>query len=187
MASEVASSSHSVKFYHDEGELLASLVKYIGTALRLGHDAVVIARPAVSQGLALELHREHVQRDPFGPRRGQLTTLDAQATLSTFMRDDWPDAALFDKHVADVIRRMTSGGKTAVAYGEMVALLCEQGLHAAALRLEQLWNALLARHSFSLLCAYPTRLFSNMTGKRNYQQICAAHSHVAEAAARQPA
>ena len=171
-------STHSVQFYEDESELLPHLVKYVGTALRLGHDAIVIGRPKLVEQLSMELHREHVQRSPFGTRRGHLTTLDAQATLDKFMSEGWPDPDLFEKHVTPLVQRATVGGKTAVAYGEMVALLCERGQYAAAIRLEKIWNGLLERLKFSLLCAYPMRLFSNMTGKANYQSICNAHSHV---------
>jgi hypothetical protein len=171
-------STHSVQFYEDDADLLPHLVKYIGTALRLGHDAIVIGRPKLVEQLSMELHREHVQRSPFGTKRGQLTTLDAQATLDKFMVDGWPDPERFDRHVAPLVERATVGGKTAVAYGEMVALLCERGQYAAAIKLEKIWNGLLDRLKFSLLCAYPMRLFSNMTGRANYQSICNAHSHV---------
>ena len=40
------------------------------------------------------------------------------------------------------------------AYGEMVDVLWRRGEKSAALRLEELWNELQARRSFTLLCAY---------------------------------
>jgi hypothetical protein len=60
----------------------------------------------------------------------------------------------------------------------MVALLCEQGDYTGALRLEQVWNELLSRYRFSLLCAYPTKLFSNMKGQGSYSHICSANDRV---------
>jgi hypothetical protein len=179
MVSQVVhESSHAVQFYDADADLVPSLVKYIGTALRLGHDAIVIARPSLNEQVSLELHREHIQRAPFGTSRGRLTTLDSDGMLKRFMVEGWPDAALFQRHVGGMVEGATAGGKMAVAYGEMVALLCERGQFAAAIKLEKLWNELLARLKFSLLCAYPNKLFTNMTGKANYAHICDSHTHV---------
>jgi hypothetical protein len=178
MSAVLNDSKHQVHFYDEESGLLPPLVKYIGTALRLGHDAIVICRPSVASRLSVEIHREHVQRTPFGVDRGRLTVLDAQATLDKFMIDGWPDPAAFGKHVGSIFETASTQGQTMVAYGEMVALLCEQGDFAAALRLEQAWNELLSRFRFSLLCAYPTKLFSNMKGRANYSHICAAHDQI---------
>jgi len=47
------------------------------------------------------------------------------------------------------------------AFGEMVALLCQDGLFDAAVELEGLWNELAARFRFHLFCAYPSRLFAS--------------------------
>jgi hypothetical protein len=44
-------------------------------------------------------------------------------------------------------------------FGEMVALLCEADNAAGAIALEELWNELADRYSFSLFCAYPIELF----------------------------
>jgi hypothetical protein len=178
MSAVLSASTHQVHFYDDEAALLPPLVKYIGTALRLGHDAYVICRPSLAQRLSVEIHREHVHRAPFGVDRGALTVLDAQSTLDKFMVDGWPDREAFGRHVGSLFEAAAAQGKTVVAYGEMVALLCEQGDYAAALRLEHVWNELLARFRFSLLCAYPTKLFSNMKGKGSYSHICAAHDQV---------
>jgi PAS domain S-box-containing protein len=56
--------------------------------------------------------------------------------------------------VGGLIARISSHGKRQVnAFGEMVALLCEQGRYEAAVRLQQLWNGLAELQEFSLLCA----------------------------------
>jgi len=171
-------SEHLVQFYDDEAELVPALVKYVGTALNLGHDAIVIARPGITGQVVTELRQQHLQRLSQARPRGRLTTLDAQATLKTFMVDGWPDPQAFERNVAPVVAKATSEGRSAVAYGEMVALLCEQGQYAAAVRLEKVWNDLLGRLRFSLLCAYPMRLFTNMAGKGSYPHICEAHERV---------
>ena len=63
-------------------------------------------------------------------------------------------------------------------YGEMVAVLWDQGNVAAAIELERLWNDLAIRHPFSLLCAYPTSAFHTDAGAEQFLQVCAQHSAV---------
>jgi hypothetical protein len=174
-------SAHFVQFYKEEGALVGEVSRYFDTALRTGHTGIVIARPGLIDALKIELHRIHVTGQPFGPHRGELVALDAQAMLDKFMVEGWPDEALFAQSVGRVVERCTQGGKKVAAYGEMVALLCEQGHQEAAIRLEGLWNELLERHAFSLMCAYPTRLFSGPDGASTFRSVCKAHSRVIQA------
>jgi anti-sigma regulatory factor (Ser/Thr protein kinase) len=61
----------------------------------------------------------------------------------------------------------------------MVALLFDDGLVPAALELEMVWNDLLARHPFSLLCAYPRKSFESGEGRGvAYTEVCCLHSDV---------
>ena len=57
----------------------------------------------------------------------------------------------------------------------MVDVLWQDGLTAAAIRLEMLWNQLAMTHDFSLLCGYAMGSFYKDAGMRD---ICAQHSHV---------
>jgi signal transduction histidine kinase/ActR/RegA family two-component response regulator len=60
----------------------------------------------------------------------------------------------------------------------MVALLWAEGNHAAAIRLEELWNDLQRKHSFSLFCAYP---MNGLGGERFIEatgSVCKVHSRV---------
>jgi len=188
-ASEEAAveSGHFVQFYKEESTLLAEVSRYFHTALRTGHTGILIARAGLIDALRIELHRAHVDGDPFGPDRGELVTLDAQATLDKFMVQGWPDEERFAQSVGQLVKHHTRGGRKVAAYGEMVALLCEQGRHEAAIRLENLWNQLLERHTFSLFCAYPVRLFSDRGGVSALQAVCVAHTRVIQTEARQPA
>ena len=65
-----------------------------------------------------------------------------------------------------------------VAFGEMVALLWEDGKYDAAIRLEQLWNELGKEHSFFLHCAYPIKNFSQDDHSEPFLKICSEHSNV---------
>jgi hypothetical protein len=68
--------------------------------------------------------------------------------------------------------------KFPVAFGEMVAILWANGHCDAAVRLEQLWNELARRHSFTLRCAYPSDGFANEKDRDYLTRICAEHNHI---------
>ena len=85
--------------------------------------------------------------------------IEATDLLARFMVDSWPDARRFEQAVGTVVRKAAHAGRPVHAFGEMVALLCEQGLFDAAVRLEELWNGLRLECRFALFCAYPWQLF----------------------------
>ena len=60
--------------------------------------------------------------------------------LSKFMINDWPDEALFNQVITDLISKAKAGAKQFRAFGEMVALLWAKGHVGATVRLEHLWN-----------------------------------------------
>jgi PAS domain S-box-containing protein len=59
-----------------------------------------------------------------------------------------------------------------------VALLCADGKPEAAIQLEELWNGLAKRHTFSLLCAYPMNLFATAEHAEAFRHVCAMHTRV---------
>jgi len=171
-------SSHFVHFYQDADAVRRKVGAFLALALRTGSHAVVIARPTLAQQLQIELHRAHVQGIPFGAGRGDLVVLDAEQTLADFCTDHAPDPKRFQAVVGARIKKLVKQGKGVAAYGEMVAVLCERGHYAAALQLEQMWNALLAKHRVALYCAYPTRLFTEPAGAQFYRRLAETHSEV---------
>jgi MEDS: MEthanogen/methylotroph, DcmR Sensory domain len=62
-------------------------------------------------------------------------------------------------------------------FGEMVALLWNEGNARGAVRLEDLWNNLAKKIPFTLLCAYPLKTFSRETFGE-LLGLCAEHSEL---------
>jgi PAS domain S-box-containing protein len=75
-----------------------------------------------------------------------------------------------------VVAKACAGG-TVRAFGELVALLCAQGHYDAALRVEQMWNALAEQFRFALFCAYPWQAFASAERAEVFQKVCAEHHH----------
>ena len=161
-------SDHFVRFSDDEATLNAEVAAYVAQA-RDGGTAIIISTPerlrAVQQCLDRPL--------PVG----RLITLDAAATLQRFMVKDWPNPALFDAVVGDVVRAAERQSGPVLAYGEMVSLLCAQGLYHAAIELEKLWNDLGRTSEFSLFCAYSWDLFPTVEMEEAFAKVCCEHTH----------
>ncbi len=173
--------SHSVEFYEDDAVFLDGLSEYIGSALGSGGACVVIATKAHLEALAERLQQWGIDVASTA-RNNRYIGLDADRTLARFMVDGWPDEQLFLGAVEPELLRASSAtqrkGASVVAFGEMVARLWEQGKCEAAIRLEQIWNELVRRRSFSLRCAYPMACFSGEKQDELFRQVCAEHGAV---------
>lgn len=169
---------HEVRFYDRDDWLIDEVCEHLDSALRAGGMAVAIGTSAHRACFAQRLSAFGKGAcDITGGFAGRLVMLDAAETLERFMVDGRPDAALFEEALGPVLRNGRSG-KPLHAFGEMVALLCEQGNYEGALQLEQIWNQAARRYAFALFCAYPWQLFSSSEKARAFQHVCAAHSRV---------
>lgn len=173
---------HFVQFYEDEPFLCATVADFMEAGVRAGQPIVAIATSAHRQLFARALEgRGHDVASLTAA--GQLNFLDARETLAIFMRGGMPDASRFLTGLDGLFARLSAvapGGRVR-AYGEMVDLLWQDENGPAAIRLEELWNELGTRHTFTLLCAYGLRGFDNETDGIAFAQICATHGRVAPA------
>jgi PAS domain S-box-containing protein len=172
---------HVAYFYQESDSLLAALCDFVGGALGVGSAALIIATKMHREGLqrrliarGLDIHKAVTQ--------GRYVELDASELLSKFMVEGMPDEGRFEEVVGGTIVKIRAHTKTArleiVAFGEMVSLLWTEGKVEAAIRLEQLWNELTKKHSFSLRCAYPVANFHGAENTQPLMRVCAEHSAV---------
>jgi signal transduction histidine kinase len=174
-------SSHSVQFYDDDAAFLESLAEFVGSALGSGGACLVIATRSHRDSVAERLKGWGVDLS-VSTRTGRYLCADAEGMLARFMADGWPDEERFFSAIEPMLlqARMGSHHKPGplVAFGEMVALLWAEGNCEGAIRLEELWNELLRRHSFSLRCAYPMGCFGQSTQEEFFRRVCDTHDHV---------
>lgn len=173
---------HTAQFYADSQYLLDELNRYIGTSLQAGDAAVVIATQEHRDDLAQRLCFIGIDLSE-AIQQGRYIALDAADTLRTFMVDGMPDAALFSQFVGSVLERAANAVAKAnnphiSAFGEMVALLWQQGNPEAAIELEQLWNDIGRLFPMSLHCGYPIGVFDREDHGDLFLKTCAQHSHV---------
>ncbi len=171
--------SHLVQFYGKNDLLMSQNVgRYLAAGLKLD-GAVVIGSSQRNQAVALEIDKLGIDSHCV-QGYGRLRFLDAEETLARFMVGGEPYWGRFEQTIAQAINeiREAVGHGGLRAYGEMVGVLWTQGQYAAAIRLEQFWNRLLARSSASLFCGYPIDLSSPPLTRGPIDAILCTHTHV---------
>lgn len=168
----LSENEHAVRFYGRDEELAGCVGDYLGAGLAAGGSAVVVATADHRAAFDAALAERGID---VGAARaeGRLRMADAAQTLDRFMTGDGLDPARFDR----VVRELVYGEPVRV-YGEMVALLWEDGQIALALELEELWNRQAERMPFSLLCAYPESLVAGEDTAAALDGVCALHTGV---------
>ena len=166
---------HFVQFYEREQTLIASLGEFVHGAIASGGSSIVVASVAHVEALEQDLRVRTI--DVAGARETRrLVVLDARQTLDALLVDGSPDAERFAAVIEPLVADAATRSANVAVFGEMVALLWSDGREDAAVRLEMLWNDLLARYRFSLYCAYPV---ADMAGgsAQSIDAVCKAHTH----------
>jgi anti-sigma regulatory factor (Ser/Thr protein kinase) len=165
-----------VQFYADEAELTRGVGAYLSDALETGEACLVVATRPHRQAFEAYLADGGVTTDRLVDER-RLILVDAEEALSLFMVDGHPDPAQFDAIMGSLVRTITAGGQKLRAYGEMVAILWDAGQVNAAIELEELWNDLLSRTTFSLYCSYPAASNDDHESPA-FGDVCRLHSAI---------
>ena len=173
--------AHDVQFYSNDEFLLDSLVPFFSDALESGGSAVVVATKSHRDGLARRLESGGIGMSTAVHER-RYVALDAAVTLASFMVQGSPDASRFNEIIGGIVAQASAATRRENAklaiFGEMVALLWQQGNGPAVVELERLWNELARRHSFALRCGYPLSAFNREEHQQSFSMICSAHHSV---------
>ncbi len=167
---------HAVTFYDHDQQVVDEVVRFVAEGIDQQGRALVVATPghciAIEEALTargLDPHQAKVA--------GRLVVLDARKTLRSFMTRHGPDRDLFMAHVGLRVLNAGTDGAPVRVFGEMVGLLWEAGDVQGAIELESMWNGLVDRLGFSLLCAYPAALVDS-SGLVAVHGVCGQHSAV---------
>ena len=167
---------HVVQFYADEDMFLTTWSDFIGLAVSNGSSALVVATKKHNAILLRKLRKAGIDVKR-AVREKRYRALDAMKFLARFRKDTALDHDSFERAVIPILSEMAAvSGENLVVFGEMVDILVAQGLPEAAIELEQLWNGLLASHSFTLRCGYRIDRFPMSERLHWVQKIWAEHS-----------
>ena len=170
---------HEAGFYSDDRYFLDEVTRFVGTALRGGNAAIVVATESHKDSLLLHLQAAGLDMAAAIEERRYIQ-LDAADVLSMFMVNGMPDPVRFLELLGDLIvaaRESAKGANPRVSvFGECVHLLWAQGNAEAAIQMEKLGNKLTKIHAVDILCGYSVGRVERSMDHDVFQRICAEHS-----------
>jgi hypothetical protein len=169
-------SEHHLQLFDSSKSLAETVAAFLMAGFNRGEPLLVVATPEHRELLTRKLEEAGLNTREAAVA-SRLIVLDASQTLDKFMRQDAPNAAAFDEVVGSLVARLANGRRVCI-YGEMVDVLAARGNLKAAHQLEELWNDLGRRESYTLFCGYASGHFGDPKSARALQDICEAHSHL---------
>jgi hypothetical protein len=170
---------HLVQVYRDHAELADSVASYFVAGFEAGEPALAVVMAAHWPSI-----RERLEKRGFAAEEleasGLLTRRDAEETLDALFENGALSARRFKDVIGGVLdlAESVAPGKPVRAFGEMVDVLARRGEVVNADALEGLWNDLLAKRRFSLLCGYQVDLFDVEAHVSLLPQVYRTHTHV---------
>jgi hypothetical protein len=170
---------HAVRFYENEKSLAQMVAEFLADGLNDGEPGMVVATPAQRAAISRALIVRGVDVVSL-QRSGDLVLLDAENTLSSFMKNDTLDAKAFRDRMCTLIDGACRGRTNCIVrvYGQMVDVLWQQEKRELAIDLEILWNQLASTQRFSLLCGYAMGSFYK---DAHVEDVRGHHTHVVSA------
>ena len=151
---EAPAGRHIAQLHRDARSLVTSVGLYVAAGLERGAGVVIVATPDHTEAILRYVSGVGLDADALR-RSSQFVVLDANATLARILRAGRPVWTQFQRIMGPVIEQLHRFGPASCrVYGEMVNVLWSRGKYAAAVQLEEYWNALAQTLQFSLLCSY---------------------------------
>jgi anti-sigma regulatory factor (Ser/Thr protein kinase) len=165
---------HAASFYLLDQDVVDQLARFLADGILQDGRAVVVATSQHRQALVETLRAMGLDPDE-PPVAGHLVLLDAKQTLRSFTTESGFDRDRFLAGLGQRVIEAGADGAPVRVFGEMVGLLWEAGDVQGAIALEAMWNDLIARLGFDLMCAYPAALIET-SSLVEVRAVCDQHS-----------
>lgn len=169
-------SEHHLQLFDSSKSLAETVGTFLMAGFHRGEPLLVVATPEHRELLSRKLSEAGLNLHE-ATAANRLLILDAVQTLEKFMRQDVPSPVAFDEVVGSLVARLSNGRRVCI-YGEMVDVLAARGNYRGAHQLEELWNVLGRRESYTLFCGYASGHFGDPKTAKILADICASHSHL---------
>lgn len=179
---EIAPCDHLVQIYESDKTFLNTLEGFAGDGFIRKESVIVIASPEHLRELDLRLYSHGFDVELL-KSSDQFITMDAHEAASQIMINDWPDEQMFTSFVSSLLERAQKDNRKVRVFGEIVAILWDQGHTGATVQLENMWHRLQHQNKFCLYCAYPKSGFTQDV-HASIDNICKTHSKVIDGDAR---
>jgi CheY-like chemotaxis protein len=173
-----APGAHIVQFYEGERFLHRAIAEFFSGGLRNGDPTLMVARRPTYEAVAARLASDHDLAVVDAASR--MLFVDVDSALGAFMDGLNPDPVRFEQSFSNLVSEIqrTRGNTTIWIYGEMVDVLQRAGNHAAAVRVEELWNMLFARRDIAVMCGYAIDGFDDDLRATQFRSVCRLHTHI---------
>ena len=170
---------HIVQLYQDQQFLNRAVCRFAAAAIANGEGVILVPTIAHWDAFRPRLESEGVDVKA-AEKRGQLTIVDADNLLPTFMSDGMPDSPVFLGLAAHVVSEARGDGRYPKVrwWGEMVNILWERGDVAASMNLEDLFDRLADEQDISIFCSFSMDNFNGDVHARMLPRLGENHSHL---------
>ena len=170
---------HIVQLYQDDEFYGEAVSHFAAEGLVRGESVILVATQPHWKNISARLRAKGFDLDGLF-LQGQLTLLDANATLPKFMVANLPDGELFKPLAKQTIARARAGGKFPRVrwWGEMVNVLYVDGNPAGSHRLEQFFDEVAHEENIAIFCSFLMDKFDPKVYEEAFGNVCSTHSHV---------
>lgn len=170
---------HIVQLYQDQQFLNRAVCRFAAAAITNGEGVILVPTVAHWDAFRPRLESEGVDVKA-AEKRGQLTIVDADNLLPTFMRDGMPDSPVFLGLAQNVISEARGDGRYEKVrwWGEMVNILWERGEVAASMQLEDQFDQLAHEQDIAIFCSFLMDNFDGDVHARMLPRLGENHSHL---------
>jgi CheY-like chemotaxis protein len=179
LLSGAAPRDHIVQLYQDQQFLNRAVCRFAAAAIANGEGVILVPTIAHWDAFRPRLESEGVDVKA-AEKRGQLTIVDADDLLPTFMSDGMPDSPVFLGLAANVVSQARGDGRYPKVrwWGEMVNILWERGDVAASMNLEDLFDKLAHEQDIAIFCSFLMDNFNGDVHARMLPRLSENHSHL---------
>jgi hypothetical protein len=170
-----SSHAHIVQLFDAPRSLADAVSQYLIDGRALGNNLLVIARASHWKLIEGYLDRRGF---PVADPSERLTVIDARKLRGRMTRRGLLDPARMHETLGDVVDQLAAEPGDLRVYGELVELFAEEGNFEQASALEDYWNHLLERYTFTLLCGYSAAHFADPGHAHHLREICGRHTCV---------
>ncbi|HEY1938614.1 MAG TPA: MEDS domain-containing protein [Candidatus Angelobacter sp.] len=170
---------HIVQLYQDEQFLNRAVCRFAAAALAHGEGVILVPTAAHWDAFCPRLEAEGVDIKA-AQAQGQLTIVDADELLPSFMGEKMPDAPVFLGLAGEVVARARGRNRYPKVrwWGEMVNVLWERGNAAASMALEDLFDQLAHEQEIAIFCSFLMDNFDGEVHTRMLPRLGQNHSHL---------
>jgi hypothetical protein len=179
LLANAAPRDHIVQLYQDQQFLNRAVCRFAAASIANGEGVILVPTVAHWDAFRPRLEAEGIDVRA-AEARGQLTIVDADNLLPTFMRDGMPDSPVFMGLAANVVSQARSDGRYPKVrwWGEMVNILWERGEVAASMNLEDQFDRLAQEQDIAIFCSFLMDNFDGDVHARMLPRLGENHSHL---------